>query len=105
MKICPQCGFLEMAYWRQNRWRTNIEFTKIAEFQINQPEQARDLEKNPYSLDKYYAYRLSGKYRQIVERVLRTEFDSSGMAAFHQPMEHVEHKYSRDPKQQELVTI
>jgi len=91
MKICPNCGFVEMAYWRQNRWRTNVEFTRIEEFQFNQPEQFECLMKSKVIVDKFYAYRVSGKHRHIVERVLKTEFDAFGMTAFHQPMEHKNH--------------
>ena len=34
MKICPECGYIDRSHWRQNRWRTNVEFLKYLE----QPE-------------------------------------------------------------------
>lgn len=97
MKICPKCGYLETEYWRQNRWRTNVEFSPLHEFEFNHPELARSLktkQKGEALVDGYSAYRLSG-VRQIVERILRTEYEAFGMSAFHQPMEHVEHRKPR----------
>lgn len=99
MKICPNCGFVEREYWRQNRWRTNVEFSPISEFEANYPDLMRLLkEGHPTALDKYSAYQLGGKPHRVVERVLRSEYESFGSSIFHQPMEHIDHKRSLNKK-------
>ena len=93
MKICPKCGYRDLEYWRQNKWRTNVEFTPISEFQIQKPDLAKRLvDGEAFVTDILYAYRLSGKGKTIVERVIMEEFKISSMKAFHIPTEHVDHK-------------
>ena len=100
MKVCPKCGFVDRSSWRQNRWRTNVEFLKYLEH----PEgiEFKSLERlksgHPVALDKLHAYRFSG---EVVERVLRIDYDVGSMSTFHIPREHVDHK--RDPWQSKLA--
>lgn len=102
MKICPKCGFVETEYWRQNRWRTNVEFSPVSEFRLNHPKISQLLEDgHGIQTDKYYAYRLSGKRKTIVERVWIEQYKIDGKKAFHIPREHVEHK--KDPWQKTLT--
>ena len=99
MKVCPKCGHVEIEYWRQNRWRTNVEFTKPSEFRANYPNLARDLEemsnkigiKKAVVTDKYSAYKYGAKKR-VVERILLSEFKVAGLQAFRIPSEHINHK-------------
>jgi len=100
MKVCPKCGFVDRSMWRQNRWRTNVEFLKYKEY----PEDI-DLEiltklKSGHAvvLDKLHAHRFSG---EVVERVLRIDYEIAGLSAFHIPREHVDHK--KDPYQTKIV--
>lgn len=102
MKVCPKCGYVETEYWRQNRWRTNIEFSPLSEFRANYPEISRSLEHgHPIITDENYAYRLSGKRKTIVERVWIKQYEIDGKKAFHIPREHVDH--TRDPWQRKLT--
>lgn len=92
MRVCPKCGYVDYSGWRQNRWRTNVEFIELSQFKVLKPELARDLEEGrPIVTDKLYAYRLSGRGRWIVERIYIAEYMAGGRRAFHVPREHVNH--------------
>lgn len=99
MRICPKCGYLDRSHWRQNRWRTNVDFLKYLE----QPEDIDPIilsklkAGHPISLDKLYAYRISG---EVIERVLRQDYEVGGMSAFHIPREKAR---SMDPLQRKLA--
>jgi ribosomal protein L37E len=98
MKICPKCGYFETEYWRQNRWRTNVEFTKVSEFQVDHPTLYNHLMLgHETATDRFYAYQWGNKSHTIVERVLLSEFVVSGSQAFHIPREKVDH--TKDPSQ------
>ena len=98
MKICPKCGYVDISGWRQNRWRTNVEFLSLSEFAIEQPEISTFLKDgHGIQTDEQYAYRLSGFY---VERVWVETYKVAGKKAFHIPREHFDHK--KDPWQQKL---
>ena len=93
MKVCPHCGFVDGSHWRQNRWRTQVEFLWLTEFREEKPELAMDLEKGkPFVFDEHYAYQLSGKGNQIVERAWIKLFEWGGKSAFHVPAERVKHR-------------
>ena len=88
MKVCPKCKYIDRSHWRQNRWRTNVEFLKFKDY----PEDI-DLEivnalltGHPVGLDELYAYRKSGN---VIERILRQDYEAGGMSAFHIPREKV----------------
>lgn len=98
MKVCPECGFIDRSHWRQNRWRTNVEFLKYLDY----PEDV-DLEivntltsGHPVALDKLHAYQLSG---DVIERILRVDYEVAGRSAFHIPREKPR---SMDPQQKKL---
>jgi len=81
--------------WRQNRWRTNVEFLSINEFELEKPELAKLLkEGHAVVCDELYAYRLSGIY---VEKIWVKTYEQVGKQAFHIPREHFNHK--QDPHQ------
>ena len=86
MKVCPKCGYIDNSMWRQNRWRTNVEFIKI-EYVTDIPKHVLraynegDLE---IITDSFYAYRLCRK-QNIIERILKAEYDAFGKSGFHQP--------------------
>jgi len=103
MKVCPKCGYVDTSGWRQNRWRTAVEFLPLVEFREENPELARALESGkPFVRDKDYAYRLSGKGKWIVERVWIELFKVGGKSAFHIPAErHLMHL--KDVYQKKLV--
>ena len=58
--------------------------------------------KRTIQTDEYYAYRLSGKSNQIVERIYIEEYKAYGKQAFHIPRETKEHN-TLDPKQTNLI--
>lgn len=100
MKVCPECGFIDRSHWRQNRWRTNVEFLPLSEFREEHPLLSRDLESGrPFTACKLYCYRLSGQY---VERVILEDFKIGGKSTFHIPRER--HK-PMDPYQHKLVEL
>jgi len=102
MKVCPKCGYVDTSGWRQNRWRTNVEFISLSEFKLEKPEIARSLEEGRgIQTDEHYAYRLSGRGKNIVERVWVEIYKIAGKRAFHIPREHFEHKL--DPYQTKLI--
>jgi hypothetical protein len=88
MKVCPKCGFIDYSMWRQNRWRTNVEFLKMeyADSDMD-PHVLAIVKREKLAIDKLYAYRLSNATQPIIKRVLRQEFDVSGVQAFHIPRE------------------
>ena len=100
MRVCPKCGFIDRSMWRQNRWRTNVDFLKYKEYPEDvDPEIVRQLEAgHPVVLDKSCAYRISGK---VIERILRTDYEVGGLSSFSIPREKVDH--SRDLRQKRLV--
>jgi len=102
VRVCPKCGYVDYSRWRQNRWRTNVEFIQLSQFRVLEPDLARDLkEGRPIVIDKLYAYRLSGRGRWIVERIYIEEYKTAGPKAFHVPREHVNHY--KDPYQKKLI--
>ena len=82
MKKCPKCGYLDRSHWRQNRWRTNVEFLKYLDY----PEDIDPLILNklkqghPIVCDEDYAYRMSSG---VIERIVRVDYDVGGSMAFH----------------------
>jgi len=102
MRVCPKCGYVEYEYWRQNRWRTNVEFTKPEEFQHNTPDLYQQLMNGvPTVFDKNYAYRFCGKKKRVVERVWLVEYQVDPKHAFSIPREHKDHVM--DLKQRRLL--
>lgn len=100
MKVCPKCGYVDTSDWRQNRWRTNVEFLPLSKFREEHLEISRSLEEgHGVQTDELYAYRLSGFY---VERIWVETYRIGGKKAFHIPREHFEHK--RDPYQRKLTS-
>jgi len=92
MKICPRCGYIDRTMWRQNRWRTNVEFLKLEYPEYIDPWILKKLkERRGIQLDENYAYRLTGRHKNIVERVLREQYEIDGPKAFHLPREHINH--------------
>lgn len=101
MKVCPKCGYVDVSGWRQNRWRTNVEFISLSEFEIENPRISRSLKDGKsIETDEYYAYRLTGRGKNIVERVWIETYKIAGKKAFHIPREHFNHKF--DPYQTRL---
>jgi len=105
MKVCPKCGYVEVGPWRQNRWRTQVEFCPTSEFKLEKPALLQKLQEgHPFATDEHYAYRLSGKPKWIVERVWIELFKVGGKTAFHIPAERHE-AHLKDPYQQKLNII
>jgi len=77
MKVCPNCGFVDRSHWRQNRWRTNVEFLKYLDYPEDIDENIKKslLSGHPVELDKVHAYRISG---EVIERVLRQDYEVGG---------------------------
>jgi len=79
--------------WRQNRWRTNVEFIKTPFFKEEKPDLLEHLEKgHEVACGKLYAYRFGNKDGTIVERVWIETYKTAGLKAFHIPREHFNHK-------------
>lgn len=95
MKICPKCGFLENEYWRQNRWRPNVEWTKPEEFAYNHPELYKQFNSEAVVMDKFYAYKKGGRSLPVIQRVLLTEYQNFGEVVWSMPAEHTEHGMPR----------
>ena len=98
MKICPKCGHIDRSHWRQNRWRTNVEFLKYLEQpeDINPEILSKLLKGHAIVCDESYAYRLSSS---VIERIIRVDYDIGGSMAFHIPREKPR---QIDPLQQKL---
>jgi len=101
--VCPQCGFININSWRQNRWRTNVWFLQWDQTSDIDPQILEKLKEKPkeFQTDKYYAYRNAGR---VIERVLLSEFHVAGKKAFSVPREHVSHKRV-DRKQTRLLDV
>jgi len=102
MRICPRCGYQDISGWRQNRWRTDVDFMHWSEFKHIYPNESRDLEEGHIVVtDEYYAYKTSGKKHRVVERVLLEIYKVAGKDAWHIPREHFNH--TRDLLQKKLL--
>ena len=92
MKVCPECGFIDRSMWRQNKWRTNVDFIKV-EYEEDVPLEILKAYKDArgYATDENYAYRLCQR-QGIIERILIEEWTyCGGRKAFHTPREKVDH--------------
>ena len=99
MKVCPECGYIDRSHWRQNRWRTNVEFLNYLDYpeDIDLEILTQLKEGHPIVCNKLYAYRISSR---VVERILRVDYETGGASAFHIPREHVA---TEDPFQEKLM--
>ena len=93
MRVCPHCGHIDRTMWRQNKWRTNVDFIKV-EFEEDIPPEVLEAYNagRPYANDnqKNYGYRLCQK-QGIIERILFEEVLAYGVKAFHTPRENPKH--------------
>lgn len=89
MLKCPKCGHIDISAWRQNAWRTNVEFCKLDEF--DNLKLLKRILKGEIVTDPDYAYRISGRIKKVVERILIEEFKAGGKKAFSIPREKKEH--------------
>lgn len=91
MKICPKCGYHDYSAWRQNRWRTNVDFLQWDQTTDIDSTLLQKLKDHPEEAqtDQYYAYRNAGR---VIERIILEEFKIMGLKAFHIPREHKNHK-------------
>jgi len=93
MRVCPECGHIDRTMWRQNKWRTNVDFIKV-EFEEDIPLEVLAAYKagRPYANDNenHYGYRLCQK-QEIIERILFEEVLAYGVKAFHTPRENPKH--------------
>lgn len=37
MRVCPRCGFVDPQIWRQNRWVSDVSYTRFEDFQKEYP--------------------------------------------------------------------
>jgi hypothetical protein len=37
MRVCPKCGYADPVCWRQNRWCSSVDYTRIEDFQEEYP--------------------------------------------------------------------
>lgn len=95
IRVCPNCGFVELE-WRINRWRPYVEYRWASEVQIGEK-----LKDGGVETDKFFAYRLAGKGKTIIERVPIQLYNAYRRKAFSQSFEHAEH--FDDPFQKKLV--
>ena len=93
MRVCPECGHIDRTMWRQNKWRTNVDFIKV-EYEEDIPPEVLKAYKagHPYANDKdrHYGYRLCQE-QGIIERILFEEVLAFGTKAFHTPRENPRH--------------
>ena len=106
MKVCPKCGHIDRTMWRQNRWRTNVEFIHD-EYPEDIPENVlEDYEAGKrFSLTKDHAYELTkhnGVKNGVITRILIEEWEAYGHSAFHMPREPVDHSGTDHPRLSEF---
>ena len=99
MRVCPKCHYIDRSHWRQNRWRTNVDFLKYLEYpeDIDPKISEKLLAGHPVATDKLYAYQ---KSTEVIERVLLEDYLAGGRSAFHIPREKVT---PMDPYQHRLL--
>lgn len=89
MRVCPKCGHIDVSAWRQNRWRTNVDFLHWDQTSDIDPTLLEHLkDTKEIQIDSDYAYRNAGK---VIERILLQEYKQGGKEAFHIPREHKDH--------------
>ncbi len=81
-----------------------MEFSPLEQFRFDYPDLTRDLETKGIITDQFYAYRLSGKDKTIVERIIIQEWNAAGEQGFHIPREKVE-SHTRDLSQRRLDEV
>ena len=103
MRKCPNCGYVDRSHWRQNRWRSNVDFVKFRDYPEEVPEKILQklIDGHAVALDKDFAYRIS-RTPEVIERVLREDYEVGGMSAFAIPREKAPNV---DPLQQKLKTV
>jgi len=67
LRVCPQCGFQDPVYWRQNRWVSAVDYCRIEDFQVIYPQMA-DLQPGETRSDKYCYYYRGKKQKLFVYR-------------------------------------
>lgn len=94
MRVCPECGHIDRTMWRQNKWRTNVDFIKVEDYPEDVPPEvlvSYNL-RHKYCNDnkKNYGHRLCQE-QNIIERILFEEVLAYGVKAFHTPRENPKH--------------
>lgn len=57
MRICPNCGFIDPQCWRQNRWVSHVDYTRVEDF-FEQYPQFANMQPGEERSDMYsYYYR------------------------------------------------
>jgi len=83
MRVCPKCGYVDDARWRQDRWRWEKDWCTLEDFRVMYPKLAKELENGRrVVVDSCFAYRLRGKARHLVERVWVKLYEWGGNSAF-----------------------
>ena len=67
MRICPECGFEDPICWRQNRWVSAVDYTRIEDFTAEYPKLA-DLQPGEIRSDKHNYYYRGKKAKLFVYR-------------------------------------
>ena len=67
MKVCPQCGFVDPQCWRQNRWVSSVDYTRVEDFQNEYPAFA-DIRPGEVRSDAHCYYYRGKKQRAFVYR-------------------------------------
>jgi len=57
VKQCPKCGYQDPQCWRQNRWISSVDYTRVEDFIAEYPD-LREIQPGQECSDKYnYYYR------------------------------------------------
>lgn len=93
--------------WRQNRWRTNVEFIHD-EYPEDIPQNVlKDYEAGKrFSFTEHHAYELTkhnGVKNGILTRILIEEWEAFGHSAFHMPRESVDHSDTDYPRLTDFI--
>jgi hypothetical protein len=59
LRVCPKCGFIDSAIWRQSAFHQTISFTEFSSIEFESPELATKLKETGRLSEGNYAYKLT----------------------------------------------
>ena len=67
MRVCDNCGHIDPQYWRQNRWVSNVDYSRYEDVLKDYPFLV-DMRPGETRSDKYNYYYRSKKQRAFIYR-------------------------------------
>ena len=100
MKVCPKCGYVDPQCWRQNRWVSNVDYTRVEDFVQYYPGMA-ELQPGCTTSDEYNYYYRGKRNPYFVYRWPKV----LGPGYYTKPRHFFEHHVPRKPPEKGQKTL